>query len=458
MDWLVALLILVPAFILYRRQSMHLVDYLIWITVLNRGIRRYVDWMQGSFNPFSPISLTPLVIAGFIFLVVIQRYAEFPDYFKKILQFFGIALGLAFLTGVLFNGFAAVYAMGEYIAPISVIGFAALARGDEYILDRWVKTIGWSAVFAAGYGWYQYYTIPKWDAFWVTAVGFEGYLGYLRPTEMTVFSTMSERGVLGGFLSFAVIPMIISKRWRNCTGWLSVVLILSVILLTYVRTAVITVALATVLFPILNRGKNSIRIVIVVCLAAVGLNFVLSQLPSAKQIEDRLETLQSISEDGSFQGRIGIAGYGIITMLKNPLGTGLGSTGLGGRVNTGSIESGAVIGDNGYLEIMLTFGWIGSVCFFYAIYLLWKNARHFERIGAGGEAHMLFKTIFVTGAVVLMVGNWFAGPGAMLFCILSGFALYPPKKYQTMLALCALLVLSDEQESAKHDTPQPHPA
>lgn len=424
MDWFVALLIVAPAVVLYLKHSSWIIDYVVWVTVFNRGIRRYVDWMEGAFNAFSPISLTPLVVSGLVFLMVVQHYRRFPPSFQKIMRLFAWAMAIAFVVGIVRNGLAAVYALAEYVAPLSIMCCAALAGGNEKVLDRWIRSIGWAAVGACAYGWYQYYTIPPWDAFWVRAVGFEGYLGQLKPTEMVVFSTMAERGPFAGFLSFAVIPMLISRRWRNVTGWASVALILATVLLTFVRTSIITIVLATVLYPLLNRGKNSLRIVVLLCVGAVGANYFLGKLSSEK-VNKRLQTFSTITEDGSFKGRIGIAGYGLATALKTPLGTGLGSSGLAGRVNTGTIESGAVIGDNGYFSIILSFGWIGSFCFFYAFYLVWTRVRAMERAGLRTESLMMFKALFITGAVVLMVGDWLAGPSSAVFFIFTGFAANP---------------------------------
>lgn len=425
MDWFVALLLIAPAAYFFLTGSSFLIDYLVWVTVLNRGIRRYVDWLGGAFNPFSPISLTPLIISGFIFLMFVRNYRTLPPSLQRIFRLFGIALAIGFAVGFVRNQFAAVYALAEYVAPLSILGCAAIANGNERILDRWVKSVGWAAVAVSVYGWYQYYTIPAWDAFWVRAVGFEGYLGELKPTKMTVFSTMSERGVLAGFLTFAVIPMIVSRRWRNALGWISVVLILATILVTYVRTAVITVGLAAILFPVLNRGKNTVQILLLLCVAAVAGNFLLNRTPSSGAIGKRLSSIGSITSDGSFQGRIAIANYGIGALLKNPLGTGLGSTGLAGRVNTGEADAGSSIGDNGYFEILFAFGLVGGACFFYAFWLLWKQVRAFERHGVRAESLMLFKTLFVVGAVALFAGNWLAGPGSLIFCIFAGFAAHP---------------------------------
>ncbi len=425
MDWFVALLLIAPALYLGARGSSWLIDYMVWVTVLNRGIRRYVDWLGGSFNPFSPISLTPLVVAGVVFLIVVRNFGLLPPHVQRIFKFFAAALACGLAVGLVRNQLAAVYALAEYVTPLSLMACAALARGQEQILDRWVRSVGWAAVGVSLYGWYQYYVIPPWDAFWVKSVGFEGYLGRLRSTEMTVFSTMSERGVLAGFLASAVIPMIVSRRWRNVTGWAAVLLILSTILLTYVRTAIITIGMAVVLFPVLNRGKNTVQIVLLLCAAAVAGNIFFGSMAGAGRISSRMQTIGSITEDGSFKGRIEIARYGIASLLGNPLGTGLGSTGLAGRVNTGSMEAGGVIGDNGYLEILMSFGLLGGACFFYGLFLLWKTTRANERAGVHSESLMMFKALFVTGAVALFAGNWLAGPGSLVFCLFAGFAAFP---------------------------------
>jgi len=425
MDWIVAFLLVTPAFILYFKNPSWLIDYLVWVTVLNRGIRRVVDWMAGSFNAFSPISLTPLVISGLVFLFVVTRYQKFPPQLRRIFNLFAIALSIGFAVGLVRNQFAAAYALAEYVAPIAMMGCAALAHGNERLLDRWIKSVGWAAVVVSIYGWYQYYTIPPWDAFWVKAVGFEGYLGQLKSTQMTVFSTMSERGVLAGFLAMAVIPMMVSKRWRNAGGWFTVAFLLATILLTFVRTSIITIAMATVLFPILNRGKNTLQIVALLCLAALIGNFAISRMPGSSKISERLSTIGSITEDGSFKGRISIASYGITSLLSNPIGKGLGSTGLAGRVNTGGVDAGASIGDNGYFEILFSFGLLGGGIFFFAMALIWKRVHAFERSGVRSESLMMFKALFVTGAIALFAGNWLAGPGSVVFSLFAGFAMWP---------------------------------
>ena len=43
------------------------------VYVFNRGLRRVLDYYAGSFNPFSPVSLTPLLVTGLMLLPFLQR-------------------------------------------------------------------------------------------------------------------------------------------------------------------------------------------------------------------------------------------------------------------------------------------------------------------------------------------------------------------------------------------------
>ena len=67
-EWTVAAILILPAIGFAAKGSSLLVDYSILVYVFNREIRRVVDWYEGSFNPFSPISLTPLIVLCLLLL------------------------------------------------------------------------------------------------------------------------------------------------------------------------------------------------------------------------------------------------------------------------------------------------------------------------------------------------------------------------------------------------------
>ena len=78
MDWLVAGIIVAIAVVLVAQRSSYLVDYVVIIYVFNRGLRRILDYNAGSFNPFSPVSLTPLLVTGLMLLPFLARFGTLP--------------------------------------------------------------------------------------------------------------------------------------------------------------------------------------------------------------------------------------------------------------------------------------------------------------------------------------------------------------------------------------------
>ena len=338
MDWIVAGIITAIAAALAAQRSSYLVDYVVVIYVFNRGLRRVLDYYAGSFNPLSPVSLTPLIVAGVMLLPFLQRFGTLPKTHKTIFYCLFAAIGYAFTIGFFRIQFAAVYSLGEVLAPIALFGYILTLAPNANTKDRWLRTSAWCAILAAAYGWYQYFTIPPWDAFWVRAVGFEGYLGILEPTKMQVFSTMAERGVLGGFLGFAVVPMILASKWRPLS-WLGVILVLSVILLAGTRTGLILAVLSTMIYVMVNRGTGFWQLALGFIVVSAAAYFGMGLMPSNEKVQQRFSTIGNIQEDGSFQGRVEIYQDSVGAILRNPLGSGLGATGISGRINVGGTQN-----------------------------------------------------------------------------------------------------------------------
>jgi putative inorganic carbon (HCO3(-)) transporter len=312
------------------------------------------------------------------------------------------------------------------------MGFTATASVDQRTEDRWIRSAGWITVAACLYGWFQYLTIPPWDAFWVERVGFVGYLGKLAPTEMTVFSTFAERGPCAGFLALAVIPMIVSRRWRVFLGWPEVLLILSTIVLTLARSGLILVAVGALVHPFLNRGKAAAGIVVLIAIVAFAATLGLSHMPNSDRIQGRLSTLGNMQEDGSYQGRVSIANDGAKLAISNPAGFGIGSSGLAGRLNTGSAyKNDAVAGDSGYLEVLTSLGLPGGLCLATAFFLLWRHLSLCSRFGLKDDYLSLARTFLVVLMISMFAGNFFSGLSVMW--IAFGRALSPMMLEKLML-------------------------
>jgi putative inorganic carbon (hco3(-)) transporter len=428
-EWVVFLFIVVPGLLYGMRGSSYLVDYTILVFVFNRGIRRVVDYYNHQFNPFSPISLTPLCMLGLLFVGFLWNMKSLHALAKQIFILFIAAIAYGCAIGFMRNGIATLYQAAEYLAAIGMMGYVAVNPADDKTSDRWLRTAGWAGVIAAIYGWYQYLTIPAWDAFWVEQVGFVGYLGQLVPTELHVFSTFPERGPCASYLGLVVIPMLTSKRWRVFLGIPEALLILSCIFLTWARGGIVVALLGVALYPVVNGGRGSARVLMIaavvlgVCLAGI------TALPGGERLASRFESLTHMQDDSSFQGRLKIATGGWSAVLQNPAGYGVGSSGLAGRINTGSqFQDNAVAGDNGWLTLMTSLGVPGFILFTAALCLMWRYFSALSRAGVQDDYLSLAKTFFAVTMIMMWEGNFFAELSVMW--IAMGRALSPLLLYK----------------------------
>jgi putative inorganic carbon (HCO3(-)) transporter len=424
LGWALAAALVLPAILFAAERSSLLVDYAIFLYVFNRGIRRVLDWSQGHFDPFSPLVLTPLLVTGLLLLPLFTNFRFLHSTPKLIFLLFLLAVGYGTFIGLARNGISAVYGASEYLSPIALMGYTATASVEDWTADRWMKSAGWIAVAACVYGWFQYLTIPPWDAFWVQQVGFVGYLGKLAPTEMTVFSTFAERGPCAGFLALTVIPIIVSRKWRLFLGWPEVLLILSTIVLTMARSGLILVAVGVLMHPIVNRGKSAVGIVVLLAVVAVAGTLGLNHMPNSDRISGRFSTLGNMQQDGSYQGRLGIANAGAKLALSNPAGFGIGSSGLAGKLSSRSTDrDDAVAGDNGYLEVLTALGIPGGLGLLVGFFLLWRHISTCSRFGLTDDYLGLTRTFLVVFLISMFAGNFFSGLSVMW--IAFGRALSP---------------------------------
>ena len=416
------MMICAPAIFLAATKSTWLVDYVFFVVALNRGIRRMVDYNNGYFDKFSLISLTPIIVAGLASLIVLielNNRGRVGRTATQIIYLYGLAVAGAFAVGLINSRFAAAYALGDYIAPIGLIGFAALYSDRPRVLNRWCNSIAFSCVVVALYGLYQFYTIPPWDAFWVRAVDFEGYLGTLEPGKMTLFSTMSDRGPAATYLCGGLILLLLRPATLGAFRWPSAGIVFVAMLLTYSRTTVIWAGLAFLLFPLINRGAGMLPVAALTVVVAVFGQTLLSKLPGSGRAASRVGTIGNIQEDGSFKGRIQILGGALKDSIKEPMGLGIGSHGLAQRINK-STRSG--VGDStGYVETLRTFGWAGFIVVSMVFYRMWRFSSDLIRAQLGDRNVRLFRAWFLSGLAAAFSGSWMFT--ATFFWVLGGYCL-----------------------------------
>src|SRR5580700_8068749 len=170
-------LIVLPGFILALNGSSYLVDYTTLVFVFNREIRRLVDYYNHQFNAFSLISVTPLAMLALLFVSFLGRFNVLHVRARQIFLMLLAAIGYGFVIGITRNGAACNYQGAQYLSTLGLVGYAAGRLAAHRTADRWLRSAALAAILAAAYAWYQYYTVPDWDAFWVRQVGFVDYLG-----------------------------------------------------------------------------------------------------------------------------------------------------------------------------------------------------------------------------------------------------------------------------------------
>lgn len=416
-------LICLPALIFAALKSSWIVDYLFFVVALNRGIRRVLDYNNELFNPYSLISLTPMIVSGLASFVVLAELMDNRQgnstYAKRVISIYTLAVGIAFVIGVFNVRLGAVFALGDYIAPIGLMGFGVLYCFDHRVVVRWCASAALASVVVAAYGIYQFYTIPPWDAFWVKAVNFEGYLGALKPTEMALFSTMAERGPASTFLAGGFMVLILHKGIWGIARFPMAALVFYAMLLTHTRTSVIQVALAAMLYPLLNRGRGLLPVIVVCVLIAVVGESALSSLPGTETASSRVKTIGNIQDDGSFRGRLVILGVALSRSTSEPQGLGIGSHGLGNRVTSSEVRG---IGDSsGYVEALRTLGWAGFAMITVVLLRIWKSSTILLNEDLADESVLVFRAWFVSGMIALFSGNWIFS--ATFFWVLAGHCL-----------------------------------
>ena len=451
MEWVITIVICLIGLGLAVARSTWIVDFAVFVFVFNRGLRRLVDYyINESFNPLSPISLTPLIVAGAMAIPLLIGFRRLPIWAKRVFFCLAGAIGYALVIGVAQQGLGAGYAFAEVLAPMAMAGYVVVRNPDLRVRDRWIRSFSWAAILASAYGWYQYLTIPPWDAFWVTEVGFIGYMGELEPTKMSVFSTMGERGPFAAFLGFSVVPMVVSSKWRTFLGWPAVVLVFATILLTTARSGLLIAVIATLVFLLVNRGAKMGQISLAVVVVGLAAWFGMERLPGSERIIERFETLGNMEEDGSFQGRMEIMMGGPGALLRNPLGGGLGAAGLGTRVNTGGAEITTKFGDAGYFQIFLVYGVIGTGLLLAALFLVWKRLGLYYRIGTLRNEHVLL----VRALMIAMIPACAAGDaltGFSMFWLALGCGLAMPQ--EALAKTIALLSAAQNEGKGVEEVP-----
>ena len=150
-------------------------------------------------------------------------------------------------------------------------------------------------------------------------------------------------------------------------------------------------------------GKLKGRLLTIIAMLAIVLLPLLSIGPVADQINKRVQSLQSVQNDDSFNVRVQIYIDSASMCLLNIPGAGLGSTGTSSKLQNSDGSLGALANfDSGFLNLPYVLGWPGTLL--YVGGLLSLLMRVFK-------SRLLATDLFLCSAAAIVVGAM----GQMLF-------------------------------------------
>lgn len=399
---------------IYVYRSNLLLPYTLLIWVVSPEIRRIVDWTIQSYTETSIISLIPYCVSLTLLLPIIKNIKFIDRRVSMILKILAVALIYGFCIGFLKYRFSSVYDLLNYIVPFLAFVYVSVSNFDRDVRDKWLKSFSFLAVLVAAYGIYQYLFLPPWDKFWMISSEMNS-IGLPEPQKFRVFSLLNSPGPAGVFLGLALAIMTVQKRWRSF-GIFGMMIVAFALLLTLVRVGWIAYVVMVAAYFIRSQLKSKMKLLALGVLIFLAYTFILPILPGANNVTARIETLGSLEEDHSFNERLNFSSNIISQLFSNPVGRGLGSSGLGAKLtnNTDTL----VAFDNGYLNILYTFGLplgLGVIAtliyLFFYLFKLSKNEKIYSPISLAAISAVLF---------LLFASNVMRGlSGFILFFVVS---------------------------------------
>ncbi len=422
---LATLILVAPAFLLAHSDNKYLVPYLVLVWAISPEVRRIVDWMQGEYHPRSLISVAPIAATMALSVPVTRQRIVVPQILYKALASLALAMAYAGFVGYIRNELPAVFELAGTVAPFAILLYAAGRPNIPGERDFWVLSIVYIALGVAAYGLIQYVYAPAWDTMWMRAVSREFIaIGRPEPYEIRVFSTFGSPLQASLFLLTALIPMLVEPKWRRGISYPGAAFIGYVLLLTITRTAWVALAAGVLAYLIIAKGARKIHAIMATVLVTAVVWFSLPYLPGYETISDRLTSMTALKTDTSMTARQGIAQMIWDAWKDNPIGTGMGSFGVGTRLSSDPSKANTGF-DNGYIGLMLSYGWVGMLFFMRGLWLLLRSVRAYS-IDPDREPYTRLAVAFMVAYAVYTGSAYGAGVFVLLLVIALPFGISKP--------------------------------
>jgi hypothetical protein len=405
---------------LYLRGPGGYIEFAWWLWHVSPGIRRIVDYQLGAWDPQNPMSLTPFLVSGLALAGVLRRLPEL-----RRLRFlpWGVALVAVlygYLVGLLRVGpMAATHALITWLVPLGFGLYGAVSwRRYPEARAAMRRSFLWGSLVLAVYGIAQFVDPPAWDRTWMVSSGMYS-VGRAFPYEVRVFSLVNAPLP---FATILVAGLFIALSGRGVWRVLSLSLGTIALLLSLVRSAWLAGLLGLVTYlsalprraarPLVAAGLLTLGVISLVPLIVPG------EIagPTVGIVRDRLLTFADLSHDVSFKDRTSFLDDIAAVVIEEPLGHGLGSTGVSSTLGGGG--NGIRDFDNGIFAVLYSLGWVAGAAFLAAavgIILVALPRREAKEDVTAKAA----RAVAVTSLVLAVGANVFEGVSA---AVLWGFA------------------------------------
>ncbi|GGA03076.1 hypothetical protein GCM10008018_56420 [Paenibacillus marchantiophytorum] len=416
-------MLIFPAFMLALLDSRKLIPYLLLVWVVCPEIRRFEDWMEGTYHSVSLLSIAPLLTSAVVIIPILSKIHLLESALKRLLIYFCIALLYGSLIGMTKNGMGTFYDLANYLIPMLLIPYAALSNFEKKDLDRLLVAFSNTAILIAVYGIIQYIVVPPWDAFWMNHVEMTS-IGQPYPLEIRVFSFLNSPGPAGMYMGTALAPMILEKRWRGPLGWIGVILVTVGLLITLVRSAWVMLFIDIAIYTAVSAGKQKWKLLAQLSAVIAAMYFIIPKLPGAQGLVARLDTMTAIQDDHSYNERLDFFHTVFPMLFAKPQGLGLGSIGVGTKLSNDGALGEYGIFDNGFVAIFLTFGIIGGILFFWGLWLVIKYLISKRKETGGLNPYTRLALSALEGSIVCLVfENGYTGLKGFLLWLVVGIGI-----------------------------------
>ena len=407
--------LLLALWLLATRRTAQYVEFVLWLWLLAPGLRRIVDLGLG-WNPVSPIMLAAPVATLVCLLPALSGRRRLHPTMGASLVIALAAVGYGVLVGVLVVGVGSALAAAlAWLPPLALGLYVATSNSveDADLLAVVRRTALLGCLLLGSYGLLQFVSPPPWDVFWLENAPITS-AGYPVPYEVRVFSTLNSPA------PFACVLGVLLVLLTGCRGRSRPLAMLAAFVafgLSVVRTAWLGYVVA--LFTLLAPGRTRLLRSAVVGIGLPALLLVLYGGLVTEVIASRLtDTTKSGTQDESFTDRVEFYRTVLPQVLVDPVGEGVGSTGVATKVgNAGELgERGNF--DGGALEILYVFGLPVGLAFLVSIVLAVRAA--WTVASRRGDLEKAMAAALVGLLVQLPLFNPITTPSGIFFWLLVG--------------------------------------